>query len=92
MMEVSSQSPELTVELSRKQLWLSRLYIGLISFTCTEIFAGSSAGVKFYSPWPWMVTYWLYFAHLLFFASLAYYTRRTSLRSLYLWGVLFGLY
>ena len=92
MMEVSSQSPELTVELSRKQLWLSRLYIGLISFTCTEIFAGSSAGVKFYSPWPWMVTYWLYFAHLLFFASLAYYTRRTSLRSLYLWGVLFGFY
>jgi hypothetical protein len=80
------------VSLTRKQLWLSRLYIGLISFTCTEIFAGSSAGVKFYNPWPWLVTYWLYFAHLFFFASLAYYTKRTSLRSLYLWGVLFGLY
>ena len=68
----------------------SRLFIGLIAFTCTEIFSGSSAGLKLYHPWPFLVTFWIYFAHLFFFASLAYYTQRTSLRSLYLWGCLFG--
>ena len=70
----------------------SRLFIGLIAFTCTEIFSGASAGPRLYHPWPFLVTFWLYFAHLFFFASLAYYTQRTSLRSLYLWGCLFGLY
>ena len=70
----------------------SRLFIGLIAFTCTEIFAGSSAGPRLYTAWTFLVTFWLYFAHLFFFASLAYYTQRTSLRSLYLWGCLFGLY
>ena len=70
----------------------SRLFIGLIAFTCTEIFSGASAGPRLYHPWPFLVTFWIYFAHLFFFASLAYYTQRTSLRSLYLWGCLFGLY
>lgn len=70
----------------------SRLFIGLIAFTCTEIFSGASAGPRLYDPWTFLVTFWLYFAHLFFFASLAYYTQRTSLRSLYLWGCLFGLY
>tara|TARA_B100001750_G_scaffold104174_1_gene82422 strand:+ start:805 stop:1896 length:1092 start_codon:yes stop_codon:yes gene_type:complete len=73
-------------------LFWSRLFIGLIAFTCTEIFAGSSAGSRLFTPWTFLVTYWLYFAHFFFFASLAYYTNRTSIRSLYLWGVLFGLY
>ena len=73
-------------------LFWSRLFIGLIAFTCTEIFAGSSAGSHLFTPWTFLVTFWLYFAHFFFFASLAYYTNRTSIRSLYLWGVLFGLY
>ena len=43
-------------------------------------------------PWTLVVTYWLYFAHFFFFTTLAVRTGRTSLGSLYLWGVLFGLY
>lgn len=39
-----------------------------------------------------MVTYCLYFAHFFFFTTLAVRTGKTSLSSLYLWGVLFGLY
>ena len=38
------------------------------------------------------MTYWLYFAHFFFFTTLAVRTGRTSLWSLYLWGVLYGLY
>ena len=45
-----------------------------------------------WNPWTWIVTYWLYFAHFFFFTTLAVRTGRTSLWSLYLWGVLYGLY
>jgi hypothetical protein len=38
------------------------------------------------------MTYWLYFAHFFFFTTLAVRKGRTSFWSLYLWGVLFGLY
>ena len=69
-----------------------RLLIGLIILTCTEVFSGASFKVGLWHPWTWLVTYWLYFVHFFFFTTLAIRTGRTSLWSLYLWGVLFGLY
>jgi hypothetical protein len=45
-----------------------------------------------WNPWTLVVTYWLYFAHFFFFTTLAVRTGRTSFWSLYLWGVLYGLY
>jgi hypothetical protein len=57
-----------------------------------EICSGSSAGPKLLGWWTCCVTYWLYFLHFFLFANLAVRTRRTSLRALYLWGVLYGLY
>ncbi len=69
-----------------------RLWIGLIVLICTEVFSGASLPMGLWNPWVWLVTYWLYFAHFFFFTTLAVRTGRTSLSSLYLWGVLFGLY
>jgi hypothetical protein len=77
-------------------LWLrvlfARLLIGLIVFICAEVFSGASLRPGLWNPWTILVTYWLYFAHFFFFTTLAVRTGRTSLSSLYLWGVLFGLY
>ena len=56
------------------------------------MFSGSSAGPKLFTWWTWCVTLWVYFLHFFLFANLAVRTRRTSLRALYLWGVLYGLY
>ena len=56
------------------------------------MFSGASLGPGLWNPWTILVTYWLYFAHFFFFTTLAVRTGRTSLPSLYLWGVLFGLY
>jgi hypothetical protein len=69
-----------------------RLYLGLIVLITAEVLAGSSAGPKLFTGWTWCVTYWLYFVHFFLFANLAARTGRTSLRALYLWGVLYGLY
>jgi len=69
-----------------------RLLIGLVVLICAEVFSGASIQVGLWHPWTWVVTYWLYFAHFFFFTTLAVCTGRTSLWSLYLWGVLFGLY
>ncbi len=70
----------------------SRLLVGLIVLICAEVLSGASVGPGLWSPWTLLVTFWLYFAHFFFFTSLAVYTGRTSLSSLYLWGVLYGLY
>jgi hypothetical protein len=70
----------------------ARLLIGLIVLICAEVFSGASLRAGLWSPWTILVTYWLYFAHFFFFTTLAIRTGRTSLSSLYLWGVLFGLY
>jgi hypothetical protein len=70
----------------------ARLLIGLIVLICAEVFSGASVLVGLWHPWTWIVTYWLYFAHFFFFTTLAVRTGRTSAASLYLWGVLFGLY
>ena len=70
----------------------ARILIGLIVLICAEVFSGASLRVGLWHPWTLLVTYWLYFAHFFFFATLAVRTGRTSLSALYLWGVLFGLY
>jgi len=70
----------------------ARLLIGLIVFICAEVFSGASLQMGIWHPWVWIMTYWLYFAHFFFFTTLAIRTGRTSFWSLYLWGVLFGLY
>lgn len=69
-----------------------RLMIGFVVLICAEVFSGASVGPGLWSPWTWVMTFWLYFAHFFFFTTLAVQTGRTSLGSLYLWGVLFGLY
>ena len=53
-----------------------------------EVFSGASLQIGIWNPWTLLVTYWLYFAHFFFLTTLAVSTRRTSLWSLYLWGVL----
>lgn len=77
---------------SRFGVALPRLLIGLVVLICAEVFSGASIQVGLWHPWTWVVTFWLYFAHFFFFTTLAVHTGRTSLWSLYLWGVLFGLY
>ena len=77
---------------SRSGVVFSRLLIGLVVLICAEVFSGASIKMGLWHPWTLVVTYWLYFAHFFFFTTLAVRTGRTSLGSLYLWGVLFGLY
>jgi hypothetical protein len=77
---------------SQPTVLFARLLIGLIVLICAEVFSGASLRAGLWSPWTLLVTYWLYFAHFFLFTTLAARTGRTSLSSLYLWGVLFGLY
>jgi hypothetical protein len=77
---------------SRLRVLFARFLIGLIVFICAEVFSGASLRPGLWNPWTVLVTYWLYFAHFFFFTTLAVHTGRTSLSSLYLWGMLFGLY
>lgn len=77
---------------SRTTLLAARLFAGLIVLICAEVLSGASLQMGLWHPWVWLVTYWLYFAHFFFFTSLAVRTGTVSLSSLYLWGVLFGLY
>ena len=77
---------------SRRAILFARLSVGLIVLICAELFSGATLHMGFWHPWTFLVTYWLYFAHFFFFTTLAVWTGRTSLPSLYLWGILFGLY
>ena len=77
---------------SKPRFLLARLAVGLVVLICAEVFSGASLAMGLWHPWTLVVTYWLYFAHFFFFTTLAVRTGRTSLSSLYLWGVLFGLY
>jgi len=70
----------------------ARILVGLIVLICAEVFSGASLRIGLWHPWTVLVTYWLYFAHFFFLTTLAVRTGRTALSSLYLWGVLFGLY
>ncbi len=70
----------------------ARILVGMVVLICAEVFSGASLKVGLWHPWTLLMTYWLYFAHFFFFTTLAVRTGRTSFWSLYLWGVLFGLY
>ena len=74
-----------------RPIW-ARLFIGWTILISAEVFSGASLKQGLWHPWTLLVTYWLYFGHFFFFTTLSIWTRRTSLSSLYLWGVLFGLY
>lgn len=69
----------------------SILLIGALSMFCAEVLSGSSV-LWFLTPWAWLVPFWLYLAHMVLFVNLALRFGRLSMPSLYLWGVLFGLY
>lgn len=71
---------------------ISRILVGVIVLICAEVFSGASLSAGLWHPWTLVVTFWLYFGHFFFCTTLAVWTGRTSLTSLYLWGVLFGLY
>ena len=75
-----------------KTIISARLAIGMIVLITAEIFSGATLKSGVWHPFVWLLTYWLYFAHFFFFTTLAIITGRRSLSSLYLWGVLFGLY
>ncbi len=87
---VSEES--ISAENSWREVLFARVLIGIIVLICAEVFSGASLPLGLWHPWTLLVTYWLYFAHFFFFTTLAVRTGRTSLSSLYLWGVLFGLY
>jgi len=101
-MRPSSEQPELVPSAATSngtgsenrgaRVLFARILVGLIVLICAEVFSGASLQAGLWHPWTLLVTYWLYFAHFFFFATLAIRTGRTSLSSLYLWGVLFGLY
>lgn len=87
-----SPAEEFPTQKNPPRVVAARLLVGLIVVICAEVFSGASVGMGLWSPWTVLVTFWLYFAHFFFFTSVAVYTGRTSLTSLYLWGVLYGLY
>lgn len=82
----------MSVYFTRSDIIFSRLFVGLIVLVCTEVFSGASLGMGLWHPFTVLMTYWLYFAHFFLFTTLAIRTGRTSLPSLYLWGILYGLY
>jgi len=67
------------------------LLIGSLSMLFAEVFSGASL-LWFIDPWSILITFPLYLSHVLFFLNLAMRFHRTSFESLYLWGILFGLY
>ncbi|MFA6241073.1 MAG: hypothetical protein WC655_09095 [Candidatus Hydrogenedentales bacterium] len=95
-MEPNSDGPNLIARAPARipivNVVASRFFFGFIVLVCAEVFSGASVKVGLWNPWTWVMTYWLYFAHFYFFTTLAVRTGRTSLGSLYLWGVLYGLY
>ena len=69
----------------------SILLLGTLSMFFGEVFAGSSQ-TWFVHGWSLLVTFPLYLSHTLFFLILSFRFGKTSLRQLYFFGVLFGLY
>jgi hypothetical protein len=63
----------------------------ILSMFFAEVFSGASP-IWFLSGWGVFVTLPLYGGHLLLLINLAMRYGRTSISSLYLWGMLFGLY
>ncbi len=77
--------------MDRESSFVGIFLLGLFSMLYGEVFAGASL-IWFFDPWGLFVTFPLYWSHVVFFWSLAVRLRRDSLRSLYLFGVVFGLY
>jgi hypothetical protein len=67
------------------------LLAGTLSMFFAEVCSGASV-LWFVTGWAWLLTFWLYLGHFVLLVNLALHFKRTSLTSLYLWGVLFGLY
>lgn len=70
---------------------LSILLLGVLSMLFAEVFSGAST-LWFLTPWGLLLTLPLYLGHALFFFNVAVRTNRTSLRQLYFFGIMFGLY
>jgi len=70
---------------------LSLLLLGLLSMLYAEIFSGASQ-LWFINPFGILYTYPLYMLHTVFFLSIALRYQKTSIRHLYFFGILFGLY
>jgi hypothetical protein len=70
---------------------LSILLLGVLSMLFAEVFSGAST-LWFLSAWGLLLTLPLYLGHALFFFNVAVRTNRTSLRQLYFFGIMFGLY
>ena len=77
--------------MSQKIKLLMLLFSGLLSVFYAEVLAGSSI-LWFLSPFGYIFLLPLYMFHLLVLYNLAVRFNRTSASSLYLFGVLFGLY
>jgi hypothetical protein len=70
---------------------LSILLFGVLSMLFAEVFSGAST-LWFLTVWGLLLTLPLYLGHALFFFNVAIRTNRTSLRQLYFFGMMFGLY
>lgn len=71
--------------------FFSILLLGSLSVMFAEVFSGAST-LWFLDPWGLIVVFPLYLSHAVFFFSVAVVYKRTSLRQLYFFGMLFGLY
>jgi hypothetical protein len=69
----------------------SILLLGALSMLFAEVFSGAST-LWFIDPWGLLITYPLYLTHAVFFFSLAFIFHKTSVRQLYFFGMMFGLY
>jgi hypothetical protein len=74
-----------------KNKTLSVMLLGLLSMLYAEIFSGASQR-WFINPFGVLYTYPLYMLHTVFFLSIAIRYQKTSIRQLYFFGILFGLY
>lgn len=71
--------------------FFSILLLGSLSMMFAEVFSGAST-LWFLDPWGLIVVFPLYLSHAVFLFSIAFVCKRTSLRQLYFFGMLFGLY
>jgi hypothetical protein len=90
-METVPQEPVAQKEISLIGKIVLILLLGGLSMFFAEVLSGSSV-LWFLQPWGWLVTLPLYMFHALLLLNLALIFKRRSLSSLYLWGVIFGLY
>ena len=76
---------------TRTETVLPALLIGTLSMLFAEVFSGASQA-WFFNPLSLLLAFPLYMAHTLFFLWIALRLEKTSIRQLYLFGTIFGLY